>query len=88
MLALAVQGIPFKERIMKRSHLKKPLIAAMALAFILGASLASAATNKCRFAYDFCMPRYNACIASGTPQSACHAELDACLIRNGCSILP
>jgi hypothetical protein len=31
---------------------------------------------------------YYICLASGTPQQDCHAELDACLIRNGCSILP
>jgi hypothetical protein len=73
---------------MKRSHLKKPLIASMALAFMLGASFTSAADNGCRFSYDFCMPRYYDCLASGVPQNECHAELDACILRNGCSTLP
>jgi hypothetical protein len=72
---------------MKRSHIK-PLLLGMIAAFALGASFASAAGRGCRFAYDFCMPRYNDCIASGVPQHECHAELDACILRNGCSILP
>ncbi len=73
---------------MKHSYLKRPLTATMALAFVLGASFTSTAANNCRFAYDFCMPRYHDCIASGVPQNECHAELDACILRNGCSTLP
>ncbi len=72
---------------MKRSHLK-PLIATMALTVLLGASFAAMAAQNCTFAYRFCMPRYYTCMASGVPQESCHRELDACLLRNGCSTLP
>lgn len=72
---------------MKRSYVK-PVLVAMTLAFVLGASFSTTAARGCRFAYDFCMPRYYDCLASGTPQTVCHAELDACILRNGCSTLP
>ena len=72
---------------MNRSY-RKPLFAAMALAFAIGATFTNASANNCRFAYNFCMPRYNTCLASGTPQHVCHAELHACIIRNGCNYLP
>lgn len=72
---------------MKRSHIK-PLIAMTALTVLLGASFAAFAAENCTFAYRFCMPRYYACITSGVPQDNCHRELDACLLRNGCSSLP
>ena len=72
---------------MKHSHFK-PLIATMVFVVVLGASFISAASDRCDFAYDFCMPSYYMCLASGTPQSECHAELDACIVRNGCSTAP
>lgn len=71
-----------------KSAYRKPLIAMTAFALGLGATFSNAATNNCRFAYNFCMPRYNACLASGIPESDCHQELDACIIRNGCTTLP
>jgi hypothetical protein len=79
---MTIQGVS----IMKRSHWK-PLTVMTVLIVCLGASFAATA-DSCRFAYDFCMPRYYACIASGTPQDECHQELDACLLRNGCSNMP
>jgi hypothetical protein len=74
---------------MKRSQQSSLKYAAVGatLAFALGASYAFAADN-CRFAYRFCMPRYYDCLASGAPANECHAELDACILRNGCSTLP
>lgn len=72
---------------MKRSYIK-PVIATMALTVLLGASFAAMAAQNCTFAYRFCMPRYYACVASGVPTESCHRELDACLLRNGCSTLP
>lgn len=72
---------------MKRSHIK-PFAAATALTVLLGASFAALAAENCTFAYRFCMPRYYACLASGAPTDSCHRELDACLLRNGCSTLP
>jgi hypothetical protein len=75
------------EMIMKRAY-RKSLFAAMALAFAIGATFTNASANNCRFAYNFCMPRYYTCLASGTWQYECHAELDACILRNGCSTLP
>lgn len=71
-----------------KSAYRKPLIAVTAFALGLGATFSNAATNNCRFAYSFCMPRYNECVANGTPESVCHSELDACILRNGCNILP
>lgn len=72
---------------MKRAWWGPLSAAALGMGLALGASFAASADN-CSFAYGFCMPRYNACVSSGVPQYECHAELDACLLRNGCSTLP
>ncbi|WP_111265383.1 hypothetical protein [Marilutibacter maris] len=66
---------------------RKTAVAAFVLVALIGASFAAAAamSEQCRFAYSFCKPRYYACLASGTSQIECHLELDACLLRNGCS---
>jgi hypothetical protein len=72
---------------MKRAH-RTPFFAALALAFAIGATFTNASANNCSFAYRFCTPSYNDCMASGAPSYECHAELDACILRNGCSTLP
>lgn len=72
---------------MKRFKFKS-VLSAMLVSFALGASFAGYAAGGCRFAYEFCMPRYYVCLAAGRPQSECSAELDACILRNGCTQLP
>jgi hypothetical protein len=62
-------------------------IALMTSILVLSTGAALAARG-CEFAYAFCWPRYYSCLASGIPQQDCHMELDACILRNGCSNLP
>ncbi len=71
---------------MKRTH-RNLSIAVMTLVLTLSTGAALAARG-CQFAYAFCWPRYYACLSNGIPQSTCHLELDACILRNGCTQLP
>jgi hypothetical protein len=71
-----------------KSKYFKPMALGMTLAFVIGASFTAFADNQCQVAYGYCMPIYNECVNSGAPQSDCHLQLDACILRNGCSWLP
>jgi hypothetical protein len=73
---------------MKRRYLRT-LSTTTALVMLLAVgSAADAAGNNCQRAYRFCFDAYYVCLNAGNPESECHLELDACILRNGCNILP
>ncbi len=66
----------------------KRWLAAIGFVGCLSLGLSAAADDACGFAYSFCVPIWNACLAETGDWIGCHEMLDQCILANGCSTLP